>query len=356
MATISKDLLNLIVRHQIDLQRYGNGVVRDIIALLNAADKDLAEKIRKRGDSGTWTARRLNALLAEIRELNDQAYWEAEKLLVKEMHRFAADEAEHSADVVASQMPPKLSITSPSVEQLAVLVDKTPITVGPDKKLLLEEIFTGLAAGKEESIRGALRLGIAEGETVDHLVRRLIGTRANRYTDGIIERHRRGAEAIVRTVCNHVSNQATQSTYGANKDLVRAWIFTATLDSRTTITCSSLSGREFPVGEGPIPPRHPNCRSVSVPKLASWKELGFDVDEMPPTLRASKDGPVAADITFDDWLRGQPKDVQTDILGATRQKLFADGMKIEKFTNDKGVVYTLDALKSRNKAAFDALK
>lgn len=347
MTTIPKDLLDLTVRHQIDLQRYGNGVVRDIIGLLNDADREIAEKIRKRGESGTWTARRLHALLAEIKELNDQAYWEAEKRTVKAMTLFAQDEAEGAVETLATQFPASIAIAAPAVEQLAALVDKAPITVGPDRKLLLEEIFTGLAAGKEEAIRGAVRLGVAEGETIDQIVRRLIGTQANRYTDGIIERHRRGAEAMVRTTVNHVSNQAVQATYGANQDIVKGWVFVATLDSRVTVTCASLSGTEWPIGKGPLPPRHVNCRSASVPRLATWRELGIDLDEMPPATRASKDGPVRADIGFDEWLRGQPKDVQKDILGATRQKLFAEGMKIDKFTDNKGVVYTLDELRER---------
>lgn len=347
MTTIPKDLLDRTVRHQIDLHRYGNGVVRDIIALLNDADREMAEKIRKRGEDGTWTARRLKALLAEIKDLNDQAYWEAEKRMVKEMNRFAQDEAEATAETLASQFPASIAIATPNVEQLAALVDKTPITVGPDRKLLLEEIFTGMADGKEEAIRGAVRLGVAEGETTDQIVRRLIGTRANRYTDGIIERHRRGAEAMVRTIVNHVSNQAVQATYGANQEVVKGWVFVSTLDSRTTVTCASLSGSEWPIGKGPLPPRHVNCRSFAAPKVATWKELGIPLEEMPPALRASKDGPVRADISFDDWLRDQPKEVQKDILGATRQKLFAEGMKIDKFTDNKGVVYTLDELRER---------
>ena len=62
---------------------------------------------------------------------------------------------------------------------------------------------------------------------------------------------------------------------------------------------------------------------------------------MPPSVRASKDGPVRADITFDEWLKGQPASIQKDILGSTRQKLFAEGsLNIDKITDNRGVVYT----------------
>lgn len=358
MTTIPKALFDLNVRRQIALQRYGNGVVRDVMALLNEAEEDLIAQIRKRGDRGPWTTARLKAVLAEIGDMTFQAYAEAGKVVKKEMNAFADHEAEATASMIETQLPATFSITRPSAAQLAELVNKEPITVGPDKKLLLEEIFTGLAAGKEERIRGAVRLGILEGETVDQMVRRLRGTRAARFTDGIMEVDRRGAAAMVRTIVNHVSNGAAQRTFAENLDVVKGWRLIVTLDGRTTLICSSLAAKNlvYPIGKGPIPPLHVACRSFQLPELKSWRELGIDLDEMPPAVRASKDGPVAADISFNDWLQGQPAAVQKDILGATRQKLFADGMKLDRFTDSKGVVYSLDQLKQRHAEAFEALK
>lgn len=356
MTEINKSLFDFGVHRQLDLTRYGNGVVRDILALLNGAEAELVEKIRKRGERGPWTTARLKALLAELRELSNDAYWDAQKLLAKEMKRLAKDEAEVTAEMLAAQFPPALSVVQPGAAQLAAIVDKTPITVGPDKKLLLEEIFVGLAAGKEEAIRGAVRLGVVQGETVDQMIRRLRGTRANGFKDGILETNRRHAASVVRTICNHTSNQAVQTTYKENSDLVEKWTFLSTLDSRTTIICASLSGTEWPIGEGPLPPRHVNCRSFALPKLKTWRELGIDLDEMPPSVRASKDGPVRADITFDEWLGGQSKDVQKEVLGATRQQLFTEGkMKIGSFTDDQGKVYNLDQLKERHRATFSRI-
>jgi len=351
---ISKQLFDLGVNRQIALQRYGNKVVRDIIALLNDADKELMAKIAARGESGPWTSARLKLLFAELKDANDQAYWEAQKSITKEMKAFADHEAESADQLLQTQLPVTLTTTLPPAATLAAVVDRTPITVGPDKKLLLEEIFSGLAASKEEAIRGAVRLGVVEGETVDQIVRRLVGTRAARFTDGIIEKHRRGAEAMVRTIINHTSNGAMQAVYRENGNVVKGWTFLATLDGRTTITCASLSGTEWPVGQGPIPPRHIGCRSFALPKLKTFRELGVNIDEMPAGTRSSKDGQVRADIGFGDWLNGQPVKVQKEILGATRQKLFTDGnMPVDRFTDNRGVTYTLDELKLRNKATFE---
>jgi len=350
---ISKQLLDWAVKNRIDLQRYGNGVVRDVISLLNTSDKEMMAKIAARGEKGPWTSARLKSLFVELGQMNYDAHVEAGKMLAQEMYGFADHEADSTQQMLQAQVPVSINTRRPSPAQLAELVDKTPIACGPDKKLLLEEIFTGLAKSKEESIRGAIRLGVVEGETTEQIVRRLVGTRAARFTDGLIEKNRRGAEAMVRTIVNHVSNGAVQKTYAQNGNIVKGWTFLATLDNQTTITCASLSGTEWPVGQGPIPPLHVNCRSFALPILKSFRELGVDIEEMPASTRSSKDGQVRSDISFNDWLHGQPAKVQKDILGATRQKLFIEGkLPLERFTDSKGVVYTLDELKKKNEGTF----
>ena len=352
MTDIDKQLLDYSIHHQVNLGRYSGKVVRDILALLNDADKEIQAKILARGEDGTFTAARLKKLLAELREMTGEAYRQAHNELKTAMLDFAGTEAAATVSLLAAQVPVTFNIVQPTAEQLAAIVSKAPVTVGPDKKLLLEEIFTSLAKNKEEAIRGAIRLGMVEGESVDALVRRLRGTRAGQFKDGVLEAGRRHCEAICRTVVNHTSNQAMQLTYKANSAVVAGWIFLSTLDGRTSLICASLSNTEWPIGEGPIPPRHPNCRSVSLVKPKTWRELGIDMDEMPVSTRASKDGPVRADITFDAWLRGQDADVQKDILGASRAKLFKEGLKIDRFTDRAGVVYDLPELKKRNEAAF----
>lgn len=346
--------LDYSVMHQINLSRYGGAVVREIIGLLNEADAEILDKISKRGEKGPFTTARLKALFVELGQMNYEAHVEAGKKMSREMRDFALQEAEATSEILQNQVYGHFNIVQPTEEQLFAIVDKAPVTVGPDRSLLLEEIFESLAAGKEEAIRGAIRLGMVEGETVPDMVRRLRGTRAARFTDGILEVSRRHAATMVRTIVNHTSNRAVQLTYAANSDVVKKWEFLSVLDSRTTITCASLNGREFPLGQGPIPPRHPNCRSFQLPVLATWRELGIDLDELPPAVRASKDGPVSADLSFTDWLRGQDYDVQKDILGATRAKLFREGgLPVTRFTDRAGVAYDLTELKERNTKAFE---
>jgi hypothetical protein len=107
------------------------------------------------------------------------------------------------------------------------------------------------------------------------------------------------------------------------------------------------------VDKGPRPPAHFNCRSSTTPILKSWRELGFDADELPPGTRASMNGQVPADQDYDTWLRKQPKDVQDDVLGKTKGDLFRAGLKMDRFVDRKGAELTLDQLRRREKEIWE---
>ena len=132
----------------------------------------------------------------------------------------------------------------------------------------------------------------------------------------------------------------------ANSDVLRGWVWVSTLDSRTCLRCAQKSGIESKMGEGVVPPLHIGCRCFQAPVIKSWKELGFDAKEFATGTRASSGGQVDANISFDAWLRTQSKSAQIDQLGPARQQLFANGMKVDKFTNN-GKVLTLEQLKNR---------
>jgi len=225
----------------------------------------------------------------------------------------------------------------------------------PFQGKLLREALKDVEAAKAIRIRDAIRMGFVEGETISQMVRRLRGTRTNGYADGLLEIDRRGAEALVRTAVNHTANYARQALFEANDHLVKQWQFLATLDGRTTITCASLSGKTFAIGQGPQPPRHWNCRSTSVPVLESaWESLGLSKSDIDPGTQASMDGQVAADLTYGQWLKGKPAAFQDEVLGPERGKLFrSGGLTVDRFTDSKGKVYTLDELRKRDAAAFE---
>lgn len=356
MATVNEKLADAEIAHAVSMQRFSNGVVRRMMALLNRVDSDLYAKLMEAIEQmppGSFTVQRLDQLLQSVKSLNAKAYEALGNELDEELQAYVAYEADYQHKLFVNTIPEPVQVVVP-VNTVNPQQVYAAAMARPFQGKLLSEFTKDLEADRMTRVRDAVRIGFVEGETVDQMVRRIRGSRTAGYADGLLEIDRRNAEAIVRTSVNHLSNFTRQAFYAENDDLVDEWQFLATLDGRTTITCASLSGKTFPVGKGPQPPRHINCRSTSTPVIKSWEQLGLTKEEIGKGTQASMDGYVADDVTYSDWLRDKPAAFQDEVLGPTRGKLFRDGkVDIDKFTNDKGKVYTLDQLKARDEDLFE---
>lgn len=351
MITLNEKLAMEAIDASIDFTRYNNGVTKRIIALLNRADADLFAQINlalQRLPAESFTVERLDMLLQDVRRVNAAAYLQVRQALETELRDLVAYESQYQYQLFTSMLPVQVSVAAISVDQVYSAALSRPM-----QNRLLKEWAASIEADKMTRIRDALRMGYVEGETISQMVQRIRGTKAKGYEDGIIQIDRRNAQAVVRTATSHVSNFTRQRFYEENQSLIKGWMFLATLDSRVTITCASLSGKVFPIGQGPMPPRHFGCRSTSTPVIKSWKDLSIDLEEISASTRSSMDGQVPEDITFTNWLRGKDAKVQDDILGTTRGKLFrANKIEVDRFTDKKGKVLTLDDLRKKNAELF----
>lgn len=84
--------------------------------------------------------------------------------------------------------------------------------------------------------------------------------------------------------------------------------------------------------------------------LKNADELGLD--DLPEGTRASIDGKVPASLSYGEWLKKQPVDVQNIVLGVSKAKLFRAGVPIERFTDSNLQPLTLDQLRQTEKKAF----
>jgi SPP1 gp7 family putative phage head morphogenesis protein len=351
--TANERLADAATQHAMDTARYSNGVVKRLIALLNRVDADLFRALieaLERLPASQFTVERLDALLQSARELNARAYAALRSGLEVEMRDLAGYEADHQAQLFAATLPAEVSFARINVEQTY-----SAALARPMQGRLMREWAASIEADKMTRIRDALRIGYVEGQTIDQMVRRIRGTRARGYEDGIIEIDRRNAQAVVRTATQHVASVTRNRFYQANTDLIKGERYTATIDGRTTLRCASLDGKLFKLGEGPMPPIHWNCRSVRTPVLKSWRDLGIDADDLPASTRASMDGQIPEDTTFGEWLRGKPAAFQDDYLGPTKGKLFRDGkLPIDRFVSRNGDELTIRQLRERDAKAFAA--
>lgn len=342
MPTVNEAILDGNIRHMVWLERYKSGTVRKIIAQLNRADEDLAAiiavriaRIDERGyDLGPDTTKRLQATLDSIREQRAEAYKLLDDSLRSDLSDFAAHESDFQARVIENAVPVDLEMTRPSLSALRAVVLSQPF-----RGRILAEWTETLEDQDVKRISDALKIGLTEGQTTDQIVRRVIGTKAAQYRDGILEMSRAHATAVIRTAIAHVANAGGEALYEANSDIVKGVKWVSVLDGRTTLICQSRDGNIYPINSGPRPPAHWNCRSRTVPYLGETSVVG---------TRASQIGPVPGDVTYPGWLAAQSAKVQDQVLGPTRAKLFRNGETIDRFVDQTGHVYTLQELKRRD--------
>ncbi len=403
--TANQDLFDAALRHQVALRRYSNTTLRRIKRLLEEADRDLVEKLRQRLGrvlrESDPTGERLRALLAEVRAMREAVMAQLRAEARGELIDLARLEAQWEHSIMTAAIPVEMAIATAPLGRLNAVVTSRPF-----QGRFLREWFSGLQRQEQDALKQALRLGITNGETLDDIVRRVVGTRANRYTDGILSTTRRNAEAIMRTAITHVSNSARGEVWDANADIMWALRWTSTLDGRTSAVCRArdgdlamMGGNVAPPGADLLspadarPPAHINCRSVMVAVFSpegilgdrpfvrdkrgraqrdrdfradaraeagdAWK--GMSTSERNAAIKRHRDawgeaniGQVPSATTYQDWMRRQPVEFQDEVLGQTKARLFRRGdLTLDDFVDRAGRELTLDELARRFPRAFE---
>lgn len=388
-----------LYRNAIDLNRYSNSVAKRIVSAYNDIIIDAANQLRVINDlTAPAKAARLRGILAQLKD--SLATWAGDSTVTTagELQGLAELQSEFVTEQLRKVLPAGARDAvntieiSPQFAQSVVTTDPTQLNVvtlsddlfkaaygSPQTYSLtaaqgtaitlpngevVNKAFRGIAESQAEQFSQVVRNGLLTGETTPDVARRLVGRLEFGQTGSVRQIALAGGQAtkaanhqvisLVRTSINQVANEASQQVYEANQDITQKYRYVATLDTRTSAICRALDGREFPYGKGPKPPQHFGCRSTTVPVI-NYQELGFDA---PPSVtkgqRASMDGPVPANTSYGQWLQGQPRAVQDEVLGKAKADYFnklADqhGARdaIAKLVRDDGSELTLDQLRSR---------
>lgn len=393
--TANQDLFDAALRHQVALRRYSDIQRRAMLDVLEAADADLVAQLRARLGpvlDATNRNQRLNALLRDVRAKRRALMSSLEETTQSQMEALAEAEAAWEQRIMAEAVPVQFDLASIPLDRLKAAATGTPMH---GKRL--GEWFKHLGDSDRARVNQAVQLGVVNGETLDDIVRRLAGTRANNYSDGVLSTTRREAETIARTAVNHVSNSARSEVWDANDDIIWGLRWTATLDGRTSPVCQARDGaiavnpgREIPPGTDLLdpqdarPPGHPNCRSVMVAMLSpdmiigdrpfvsdsrtrAEREKDFrrearDADPdawkaMTPTERNAEVkrirdkwgddniGTVPASTTYEEWMGRQSAEFQDATLGPSRAEMFREGkVTLDQFVDAGGRSRTLNEL------------
>lgn len=336
--TVNEDLFNRGIRHAMLLEGLKDAEVARIAKFLGG---DFRKDILARYMSapiGQASGLRYESLLDDIKRMSRGAMRTIEKDVVQTLNEVGGLSVSFAGDSLSEALPFAYNPSMPGPNMIRALVANEPV-----QGKLVTTWFKDLGQTMGSRVNQQITLGLTQGESVDQIIRRIRGTRAGRYMDGVIGATRRDVEAVVRTQMTHVSNKARERVYEANGEVIKGVQYVATLDARTTDICAGLDGRVFKPTEGPRPPLHIRCRSTTVPVTKSFKELGEEFKSeklkgLPESrvnrVRASMDGVQRQRNTYEKWLRGQPREFQDAVLGSKRAELFRDKrVHFTRFTN-----------------------
>lgn len=378
--TANEALFDETIRRQIALRRFTAGEVARIEALLDRAQKDLLALLLVRLDRITATGRgratqlRLEKLLKEVAAMRKETWASVSSEITSSMRDIAKDEARHETMLIDDAVPIKLEVGRPPLAQVAAAAMKQPL-----QGRLLGEWYNSLEQADRRRISEAVRLGVVEGQKADEIVRRIRGTRGAGFEDGALAASKRDMTAVVRTAVSGITTAAREAVWEANSDILSGLRWTSVLDGRTSAICRARDGKIFPVGSGPRPPAHVNCRSVMVPVLDGAEIVGSrptvvdtrtrqgrEVDFRKEAKRTGKSvqslrdawakenvGSTPTETTYTAFLKRQSAAFQDDVLGKAKGRLFRQGgLDLDAFVDRAGNELTLTQLKAQQPDAW----
>lgn len=387
--TAMEQYLDAMLRHQIGLLRVSGSIRNEIVELLDATEADVRKQIGDlerlgAGFSTSTQVERLGAVLSAITEIRQEAWKPARDILFRRVIDVMLREPAFVDQILKTTMPVDLKTALPNARRLRAIVRAQPF-----EGRTLREWAAKIESDDIARIHSQIKVGLTQGQTIPQIARRVVGTVSARGADGVTAITRRHATAITRTAVNAVGNFARREYHEENSDLIFAEIYVATLDSRTTLVCASNDGKQFPIGVGPMPPLHINCRSLRVgmpdPEVIGVRPARaftqrqllreFAAEEglaRAPRTRAGLPrgtkgrfdafarsrmreltGQVPSATEFSAFLRSQPASFQSDYLGVTKARLFRSGkLPLDRMVDPSGRPLSLDELAVRERQAF----
>ena len=330
------EVLDQAIQVQLDLIRHSKSVEGETLKLIEQMRKELLSKLAGE-DLTTWGRARLNVLLKDTKSVIDGYYAAIQEAIQPSLFGVAETAA---AQMLPQGMAVALAATVPSAGVLEALVKNTLIEGAPSAqwwaKMSLDTSFRFSAA---------LRQGIAQGETITQLYRRV---------NDVADLAGRNSRALVHTSVMQVAGDAREATITRNADIYSGFRHLSTLDGHTTPVCTARSGLEWDLEKKPVgheipykkPPIHWGCRSVLMGILRPMSEFGLK----DPTgmTRSSAEGQIARETSFDSFLSRRTTAQQDEQLGAGKAQLWREGtITLRQLIDNKGNELTLAQLRRK---------
>lgn len=367
--------------HGFKILRVGAGMRAQAFATLQELDKELASIVAAAGTQPTLNSAKYAAMQNDAKATIADAYNIISKNHGKALDELAGIEWQASnkminnaigVDLVSGNIPPKL----------LEAITKAPVVLGHSSA----DWWNGQSADLRQKFQAEMAKGALLGETTPQLLKRLRGAGVFETPEAgsppnLIKKAKRDAEALILTSSASIANHARLESFKAKSDLIKGIEWVSTLDSRTTLICMGLDGKQWrfpdmqPVGHDKAYPgstAHWRCRSTIISVLYSWAELS---GKKLPTLdnatlqervdsileksgmseeqraaarvntRASMDGQASKNHTYETWAKKKGIEFIEQVLGPGRASLYETGkMSFSDLTDQNNRPITLKQL------------
>lgn len=278
----NQEIADSIIQHQVFFDRMTTGQVNRFVEAMRRAEQPLLY-----GNGGDLEG--IVNLYPVTTQEQAQSLSDSEKrnyieILGLFFLRWYAAEIESSIMVQLRQTVNQMALSEASFQarNLQILFPNLNIPI-PLDAAVSRNVFTRQFQGRvydqyEERLRSVtlanlnnlVNQRITQGWTAQMILNEIQGDPVSQFN---YIRNLHNLETNVRTMAKHAETQAKMTVWGESPDVV-GWRFWNVLDSSTSEICentfvvqSNNGTKIWPIGEGPMPPLHFNCRSEGIPVM-----------------------------------------------------------------------------------------
>lgn len=365
-----------IVSHQIMLERAKKGEEKIALATVRAIDAEIKKSLLLLPEN--YTKKQLDFVIESISR-NITSYYE--KTVLSTFENTAAEVSSFEIEFAEEMTKVYLSDGDPvkKVEQDVVL-KKVLGNTYQGKKLATWTAMLG--EQKRKDVVSMIRSRATEGASPEKLA------------SGVsiaVQKSNNASAKVSNAYVTQATNVSRNEVYNQNPEWAEEIVWTSILDGRTTLTCGVRSNQRYdskthkPIdhdnlwegGPGLI---HWGCRSIGIPtrkdgkylvngefvsissgsKAAIGGQKGYDrgdnlnkdgkKSKIPNANNKLEIQTVEANITYESWLRRQPRAFIEDTLGVAKAAQFIDGKQsLQSFVVNNGRELTVKELKQKLK-------
>jgi len=351
MTPTGQAIIDELLSGQIALLRYTAGVRAKVLGILTRLQAELSTKLMTEPLTD-FNKARTQTLLKQATDVINSYYASAESTLTAAMGSAADVAANHVASLTVV-----LDAALPSETFLARIASNALVLGAPSS-----DWWSQQARSTAFKFANEVRQGMVAGETNEQIVARIAGS-PKKGIPGIMDVARSNARSLVHTSIQSAANASRMETYRKNADAFKSVQWLSSLDSHTCEICGARDLKEYTLDDPPQPIGHAmdwdggpgvihwSCRCVAVGVPKSVDLGGGQTLKMPIGQRASSDGPVKGNMSFQQFLDRKGAAWQAESLGPGRAELYRKNkLTLEQVLSFDGTrINSVEQLKARYK-------